>query len=200
MFCKAPFCLVLTRAPPVAVGTAGGAAHVSAHWPRFVPAFSLKKDCGSNKAAVDYFSESMWATDKITCMGKMPSPNWGGPLKVLGCGLGGVGFGGSPYRSWRFGEPLQSSSQLLTTLFGYSCQLLVVHSSTAFSTDIPLIQNASIRCHLIHLSSLWWTHNQRRGHRGMVAASCQAFPYNSAWDLLLRLTRPPSFMRAAFIY
>ena len=45
----------------------GGAARVSAHWPRFVPAFSLKKDCGSNKAAVDYFSESMWATDKITC-------------------------------------------------------------------------------------------------------------------------------------
>ena len=37
------------------VGTTGGAARVSAHWPRFVPAFSLKKDCGSNKAAVDYF-------------------------------------------------------------------------------------------------------------------------------------------------
>ena len=67
----------------------------------------------------------------------MPSPNWGGPLKVLGCGLGGIGFGGSPIGHEGLVSRFKVQSQLLTTLFGYSCQLLVVHSSAAFTTDIP---------------------------------------------------------------
>ena len=62
----------------------GGAARVSAHWPRFVLAFSLKKDCGSNKAAVDYFSESMWATDKITCGRKCHRQTEGVPWRFSG--------------------------------------------------------------------------------------------------------------------
>ena len=34
-----------------------------------------------------------------------------------GLGLRDIGFGGVPYRLCRFHEPLQSSRQLLTTLF-----------------------------------------------------------------------------------
>ena len=40
-----------------------------------------------------------WATDEITCLWKMPSPNvWGRPIgfAAFECGLWGIRFGGSP--------------------------------------------------------------------------------------------------------
>ena len=66
------------------------------------------------------FCKIHWATDEITRLGKMPSPNVGGG--PFGCAVFWTWIKG--YRCWevpfclrRFPGPLQSSRQLLTTLF-----------------------------------------------------------------------------------
>ena len=55
----------------------------------------------------------IWATDEITCLGKMPSTNVGGPLsvlQVLKMDHAVSVLGGRPYRLRRFPEPLVGST------------------------------------------------------------------------------------------